>query len=110
MCRTYKLILIELNTVALVIAIATIGCSWKTREPYKPNTVLDSASENQRDVTKLRAIVAINHGRIRMLEESAIQSSLLADKFLIFYGGVTLMNLVIFGLAQRGKKSCAIKE
>lgn len=110
MCRTYKLILIALNIVAIVIAIAIIGCSRTTREPYVPNTILDSASENQRDVTKLRAIVTINNGRINMLEESAVQSSLLTEKILLFYGGVALLNLVIFGLSQRGRRTCAIKE
>jgi hypothetical protein len=110
MCRTYKLILIALNTVALVIAIAIIACGKMMKEPYKPNTLLDSASENQRDVTKLRAIVAINNSRINQLEESAGQSSLLAEQVLIFYGGVALMNLAIFGLSQRGRKACTAKE
>lgn len=105
MCRTYKLILIALNTVALAVALAILGCSWKTREPYAPNAVLDSASENQRDVTKLRAIVAINNGQINMLEESAVSKSRLEEKFIFFYGGVALMNLVIFGLAQRSKST-----
>lgn len=105
MCRTYKLSLILLNTVALIVTLAILGCNWKTREPYAPNAVLDSASENQRDVTKLRAIVAINNRRINMLEESAVASNLLAEKFLFFYGGVALSNLVIFGLAQRSKST-----
>ncbi|CAN5879451.1 hypothetical protein BH11VER1_BH11VER1_20720 [soil metagenome] len=105
MCRSYKLTLIALNTVALVAAVAMIGCSWKMREPYQLNAMLDSASENQRDVTKLRSIVTINNGRINQLEESAVQMSILAEKVLLFYGGVALLNLVIFGLSQRGKST-----
>lgn len=105
MCRSYQLILIALNTVALVVTLAILGCSWKMREPYKPNLYLDSASENLRDVTRLRAVVALNNGQIRMLEESAAASNLLAEKFLLFYGSVALMNLMIFGLAQRSKST-----
>lgn len=101
MCRTYKLILIALNTVALVITLAILGCSRTMRESYKPNLYLDSASENLRDVTRLRAVVALNNGQINLLEESAVASNLLAEKFLLFYGGVAMMNLVIFGLSQR---------
>lgn len=106
MCRTYKLILIIVNTLALTIALAVIGFNRTTREPYAPNTVLDSASENQRDITKLRSIVAISNARINLLEKEADEASLLSEKFLVFFGGLALMNLVILGLSQRSKSSC----
>ncbi|CAN5888370.1 hypothetical protein BH11VER1_BH11VER1_00010 [soil metagenome] len=108
MCRTYKLILIIANTLALTAALAVIGFNKATREPYAPNTVLDSASENQRDVTKLRSIVAISNARINLLEKEADEARLLSEKFLVFFGGLALMNLVILGLSQRSRKDCAI--